>query len=117
MKPISISAEPIARADAQVTRDREVTRAILLLALLLPFASDARIPRDRSEVRAFRIEHPCPSTGLTRGSCPGYVVDHRIALCVGGLDRRENMQWQTVEDAKAKDKWECSPGWEQRLGQ
>jgi hypothetical protein len=86
------------------------------MALMVPLASEARIPRDRNEVRAFRAEHPCPATGRPRGACPGYVVDHRIALCVGGPDRRENMQWQTVEEAAAKDRWECKPGWEQRLG-
>jgi hypothetical protein len=45
------------------------------------------------------------------------VVDHRVALCVGGFDTRENMQWQTIEEAAAKDRWECTPGWEKRLGQ
>jgi hypothetical protein len=93
-----------------------VVRA-LVIVLIFPIAAEARIPRDRCEVHAFRLEHPCPSTGLTSGACPGYIVDHRVTLCVGGLDRRENMQWQTVEDAKAKDKWECKPGWEKRLVQ
>ena len=50
--------------------------------------------------------HPCPSTGKTHGACPGYVVDHIQALKYGGADRPENMQWQTVSEAKAKDKWE-----------
>ncbi len=89
-------------------------RALLLL-LLLPLCVEARIPRDRSEVRAFRAEHPCPSTGKTTGPCNGWTVDHRIALCVGGPDKRENMQWQTMEDGEAKDRWECKPGWEKRL--
>jgi len=50
--------------------------------------------------------HPCPATFKGSGACPGYVVDHVIALACGGADAPENMQWQTVEDAKAKDKWE-----------
>lgn len=29
-----------------------------------------------------------------------------IALDCGGLDSVENMQWQTVAEDKAKDKWE-----------
>jgi hypothetical protein len=89
----------------------------LLLLLLLSLGAEARIPRDRSEVRAFQREHPCPSTGKPRGACPGWVVDHRIALCVGGPDKRDNMQWQTMEEAAAKDRWECKPGCERRLVQ
>jgi hypothetical protein len=50
--------------------------------------------------------HPCPSTGKTSGSCPGYVIDHVIALKHGGADSPSNMQWQTVQAAKAKDKVE-----------
>lgn len=32
----------------------------------------------------FRNSHPCPSTGKTRGACPGYVIDHVQALKHGG---------------------------------
>jgi len=37
---------------------------------------------------------------------PGHIVDHVIPLACGGKDDSSNMQWQTVEEAKAKDKWE-----------
>src|SRR6266498_468444 len=67
---------------------------------------DLYYTRCSSEVRAFRKENPCPSTGLTTGRCRGYVVDHIKALVCGGADNPENMQWQTIEDAKAKDRWE-----------
>jgi hypothetical protein len=50
--------------------------------------------------------HPCPVTGAPSGKCPGYVIDHIQALAVGGADDPSNMQWQTKEAAKAKDKWE-----------
>lgn len=43
------------------------------------------------------------STGYPNGR-PGYVVDHTIPLERGGLDDPSNMQWQTVEQAKVKDK-------------
>ena len=33
-------------------------------------------------------------------------VDHVKALACGGADAPSNMQWQTVADGKAKDKWE-----------
>lgn len=36
----------------------------------------------------------------------GYVIDHIIPLKKGGCDCPSNMQWQTKEAAKQKDKWE-----------
>jgi hypothetical protein len=51
-------------------------------------------------------EHPCPATRLPKGPCPGYIIDHVIALKRGGADTPANMQWQTVEEAKAKDRVE-----------
>jgi hypothetical protein len=67
-----------------------------------------KIRRSASARAAFRREHPCPATGSTSGACPGYVIDHVEALCVGGKDAPENMQWQTLAEARAKDRWECA---------
>ncbi|MCX6297137.1 MAG: HNH endonuclease signature motif containing protein [Bacteroidetes bacterium] len=44
-------------------------------------------------------------TGYPKGR-KGYVVDHIVPLKKGGCDCPSNMQWQTIEDAKKKDKWE-----------
>lgn len=66
-----------------------------------------KIKRSRAAVAAFRKTHPCPATHKTRGACPGYVVDHVLALCRHGKDEPANLQWQSKADAKAKDKWEC----------
>lgn len=84
------------------------------LLLLCPLASQAT-HRSKSEIAAFKREQPCPATGQRRGSCPGYVIDHHVALCVGGKDRPENMRWMTAEAAKRKDRWECRPGWQQHM--
>lgn len=62
--------------------------------------------RDPAERAAFMRQNPCPSTGKTRGACPGYVVDHIQPLKRGGCDCPSNMQWQTIEQGKAKDRWE-----------
>lgn len=64
--------------------------------------------RERSSAMrsAFQRQHPCPSTGRTSGACPGYVVDHVSPLKRGGPDRPSNMQWQTIDAAKAKDRVE-----------
>lgn len=64
------------------------------------------IHRSRAVRRAFQRSHPCPSTGLRVGSCPGYVVDHVVALECGGEDSVRNMQWQDVQSAKIKDRTE-----------
>ena len=68
----------------------------------LPFGG-ACAARSASPVREFKRLNPCPATGLARGACPGWVVDHRMPLCAGGEDHPSNMQWQTTAEAKAKD--------------
>lgn len=76
----------------------------------MPWPAEARIPRDRAQVRAFRAENPCPATGLVHGACPGWHVDHVLPLCAGGGDRPSNMQWITKEDHRFKtlvDEREC----------
>ena len=66
-------------------------------------AQPARVKRSAAARRAFRRLHPCPATGSVGGACPGYIIDHVKPLACGGADAPENMQWQTMEDAKAKD--------------
>ena len=55
--------------------------------------------RSSSERSAFIRENPRPYGGR-------YTVDHVVPLKRGGADSRYNMQWQTYDAAKAKDKWE-----------
>lgn len=77
-------------------------RLFVLAVLALGLPAAAQVQRDRAQVRAFRAEHPCPATGLKRGACPGWHVDHIIALCAGGEDHPRNMQWITKEDHRFK---------------
>ena len=81
--------------------------AIFLIAsCALSTSVDARIQRSSVERHAFVKANACPATGAHRLPCPGYVIDHIQALACGGPDHQSNMQWQTIEEGKAKDKWE-----------
>lgn len=76
--------------------------------------SRGRIKRSPRVHAEFRRLHPCPSTGRTDGPCPTHRADHHIALrCaeylpvgVADLDVVSNLRWQTVADAKRKDRVE-----------
>jgi hypothetical protein len=68
--------------------------------------ADGRIHRSQTAKNRFKREHPCPANGHKSGPCPGYVIDHVRPLACGGADDPSNMQWQTIEEGKAKDKWE-----------
>lgn len=66
----------------------------------------------KAEVQ-FRLEHPCPVTGQAHGPCAGYVIDRVVPHVCGGTEDAANMQWQTIAEAKEKDRWErigCRPG-------
>jgi hypothetical protein len=69
--------------------------------------SNGRIERSTAAKDAFKRDNPCPATGQSKGGCPGHVIDHITPLKIGGADAPSNMQWQTVEEAKEKDKIEC----------
>lgn len=71
-----------------------------------PRDSNGRIQRSASAIKDFKRTNPCPATGKSTGRCSGYVVDHVKPLKRGGADNPSNMQWQTKEAAKEKDKWE-----------
>jgi hypothetical protein len=68
--------------------------------------SRGHIARNAHAKGEFRKSSPCPSTGRPTGACPGYVIDHVTPLKRGGADAPYNMQWQTIEAAKEKDRWE-----------
>ena len=67
------------------------------------YAADSR--SFRAEV-FFRLENPCPATGQTHGECKGYVIDRIIPVACGGVEESSNMQWQTLAQAREKDRWE-----------
>ena len=71
-----------------------------------PRDSHGKIKRSAAAKSNFKHLHPCPATGKSSGSCLGYVIDHVVPLKRGGADRPSNMQWQTKEAAKEKDREE-----------
>src|SRR5258706_8259047 len=97
---------------------RHISASLLLVAVAaLPFSVDARAKAQGVERNAagkiarspharteFKKANPCPSTGRTHGSCPGYVIDHVRPLKRGGADRPSNKQWQTKAASKEKEK-------------
>ncbi len=106
---LTISPEPLAALVASV--------AALIACAVAARAGHAGDSRNPSVKREFQREHRCSSTGLTTGKCPGYIIDHRIALCVGGTDTADSMRWMTFDASILKDRWERRPGWNQKLAQ
>ncbi len=99
----------VSRSKGTTTKSRSVgshTRSTFVRCTACQRDANGRIKRDPAARRQFQRQNPCPATGKTSGACPGYVVDHIVALKRGGADAPENMQWQTIADAKAKDKIE-----------
>lgn len=68
--------------------------------------SHGHIARSAKAKDEFKKSHPCPSTGKASGACPGYVIDHVTPLKRRGADAPNNMQWQIIAAARAKDRWE-----------
>ena len=72
---------------------------------------DAHLTREQSQCRGRigRSAQPrqdfMKHTGYPKGR-KGYVMDHIVPLECGGADAPSNMQWQTVQEAKVKDRTE-----------
>src|SRR5262249_47195941 len=63
-------------------------------------SANGKIKRSAAARHAFMKQ-----TGYPNGR-KGYVIDHIIPLECGGADAPSNMQWQTVQEAKIKDRSE-----------
>jgi hypothetical protein len=75
----------------------------LALIIAIPFLATIADARDASQVRAFRKGNPCPTTGQTTGACKEWIVNHKKALCLGGLDDPSNMEWQEYKESLRMD--------------
>ena len=65
----------------------------------MTFMLAAAPPRDLKLRRAYIKQHPCPFTKEQ-----GCILDHKKALCLGGPDSFENLQWITKAEARVKDR-------------
>jgi hypothetical protein len=74
--------------------------AVKLARASAPRDAKGKIQRGDAARHAFARQ-----TGYPHGR-PGYVIDHLVPLACGGADAPSNMQWQTVAEAKAKDRVE-----------
>lgn len=85
-----------------------VGHVLFLVLILLSSEANAKVVRSRAPLLEFRKHNVCPGTNRLEihTPCVGYVIDHKWPLCAGGADSPENLQWQTIEQAKIKDKLE-----------
>jgi hypothetical protein len=82
---------------------RRIVTALILL-FILAINVEAKTHRSSSARRQFMR-----MTGYPHGR-PGYVIDHIVPLMCGGADKPSNLQWQTIKEAKAKDRTERKCG-------
>lgn len=92
---------------------REIVALVLAGAVVLSAGAAERSRAARAE---FQRHNPCPSTGRTRGPCPGYQVDHVRALCAGGTDHPSNMAWLTISQHQEKTRRDVGACRAQRAG-
>lgn len=59
--------------------------------------ADGSIRRRADVLAAFQRIHPCPSTGLTTGPCPGWAKNHDRSLACGGCDSVSNLSWLPLD--------------------
>lgn len=76
--------------------------------------ADGSIKRSSAVTTAFQMQHPCPSTGLQRGACPGWAKNHALPLACGGCDAVWNMYWAN-DKIKSCASAECIDRYERKI--
>ena len=76
--------------------------------------AEGAILRSYLVLKEFQALHPCPSTGLPTGACPGWSKNHIIPLACGGCDAVSNLQWLPV-DVKACAGPHCIDRFERKI--
>lgn len=78
------------------------TLILASLIMLIPTQTQANTCRNPAVKHQFDL-----SQGYAHGR-KGFIVDHICALSCGGIDSITNMQYQTIIESKAKDRWETT---------
>lgn len=87
--------------------NKNINKLLLIFLLIFPICTLGVTKRSYIARSNFIKTNPCPNNlNIYKNKCPGYIVDHIVPLCAGGLDSPINMQWQTIKEAKDKDKLE-----------
>lgn len=68
----------------------------------VPREADGTTKRSTKVINAFKRLYACPSTGLHKGPCPGWAIDHVVPIACSGADAVYNMQWLPDEIKSAK---------------
>jgi hypothetical protein len=71
------------------------------------------ISRSNRVINAYKKIHPCPSTGMSIGACPGWAIDHIIPLANGGCDSVVNMAWMPNQIKSCSSQY-CIDRWERK---
>ena len=70
--------------------------------------------RSTAVLSAYKKIHPCPSTGLTAGACPGWALNHSIPLACGGCDAVYNLTWMPDQIKSCAEPW-CVDRYERKI--
>ena len=76
------------------------TSSVPRKSAVAPRSNNGRIQRSASARNEFMRQSSYPN------GRKGYIVDHIVPLECGGADVPSNMQWQTVAEARIKDRTE-----------
>lgn len=79
-------------------------KKLILLLVIVAFSSYAN-----SSCRSSSVKKQFDKINGYPHGRKGYIVDHICALYCGGLDNVNNMQYQTAQESKEKDRWETTP--------
>jgi hypothetical protein len=86
-------ALPLPAAAAGDEAGMSTAHTLRLPGCVPPRDAHGHIARSRSVLQAWKHRNPCPSTGLTKGSCPGFDVSHSWPLFCCGPDEAANLSW------------------------